>query len=306
MRNTREKRDLSGPRPIRLRWLLIGAAATAILSAVILSVATGFNRTTARIQARIDVLMSRYDERTVYRIEKNLMANLKETRDQARAGRLNLFLGELQFVKSLHNDPHLRDIYLDAAIRYFGKTRLSPDNRLTGEALFWTGLCFYQKGEFYYPTAINRLIEALRGGFPDKLKILKILNYIYLKNRDFDVIIKINQEFLKNGYYDGDLIYSLARAYRELQRPREAAEVLGLVDRLDPVRDRHILRYILFDLAEVRFELGDFGSAAEAYERCIRTAPDPENDELAIRSKVKLAVCRNRETGAKAQADPAP
>ena len=306
MKNIREYlKDLKGPKPpaVKLRWILLAVAAAAGILTLAIALSTGFNRTIDRNQARINRFMSDYDEKKVYKLEKNLLSELARTPRQGRKDRLCLLIGQLQFVKALHNDPQLKEIYLDAAIRYFGKSRLSREVRTSAEALFWLGLCFYQKGDYYHPTAINHLIEALRGGFQDKLKILKILNYIYLKNRDFDVIIGINQEFLKNGYYDGDVVYSLGKAYRELGRPREAEQVLGLVDRLDAERDRHIIRYILFELAETRFQLAEYAAAADAYERCLRSAPDPENDEFVKPAQDRLAVCRER-TGAKTETAP--
>jgi tetratricopeptide (TPR) repeat protein len=250
----------------------------------------------ARPSAALERLKTTWNEKKAFALEDRLIRLTEQTRSRTRKGKFSLLLGQVRFLKSLHGPSELKALYLDQAIRAFTESRMTAS--CVAESDFWIGLCRYQAGPEFQAAAVDHLIAALRGGYPDRLQVVKILNYIYLKNRQFDVIIRINEEFLKNRFVDADVVYSLGRAWRELGQPRKALEVLKRADSLPSGSSRKPL--IGLETAEALYSLGSYSEAAGYYRSFLQNARDAEAEDYRSLAEIRLALslCRSHDPSA--------
>jgi len=229
-----------------------------------------------------------WKEEQAYKLEDRIIKKIKRTRSIKKRASLNLLLGRLRFLKALNSPDILKKVHLNLALQALLESR--KDESFIASSDFWTGVCLYTLGTEYYGSAIDYLISSLREGYPDRLKVIKILNYIYLKNNQFDIIIKINEEFLKNRFMDLDVIYSLGRAWREKGNYKEALEVLKKAEEIPS--ESFVSTLIRFETAESLFGLGEYEKAASLYSSFLKEcAQYKETEEWKNRARENLLVC---------------
>jgi len=181
--------------------------------------------------AKSKKLLVNYDEKKIFKLKKKLEKELNKCSNsqKKKKEKIILLLGRLSFVQALHSKSALRRTYLQRALKYFDSILNSQNDNLKPRLYFWIGITYYELGAVYYPQSIDFLIKALKSGYSQKIKIIKILNYIYLKNKDFNSIISINTEFMKQNYYDTDIVYTLGIAYKKKEKIDKAIRVFALI-----------------------------------------------------------------------------
>lgn len=176
------------------------------------------------LEKNVQELASSWSEKKSFRLEQSLTKRLRRAPNE-KTPEYRLLLGRLLFYQSLNSSGELSHSRLDRALKLF-LANLDTTNRAhLADNRFWAGMTYYKKGPSYYLDSRNNLIQAIKNGFPDRLKAIKILNYIDLKNKDYDSIINVNAEYLKQGYFDPDILYTLGRAFREKKQTENALSV---------------------------------------------------------------------------------
>jgi predicted Zn-dependent protease len=271
--NRREKRSII---PI----ILIAG----ILIVLFLSLARTENRQIRNLQTELEHLESAYNDRTLYRIEERLKALLGKSKDPRQADRIRFLQGRLELTKALHTPGNLHSLYIDNAISQF-RRNISLSTNYLAENLYWLGYSYYNAGENQLRNAQSHLLEALRRGYGERIKIIKLLNNIYLKNRDFQVIIDLNQEFVKKRFFDAEILLSLAQAYAGEGNTKKAQETLGLVIGMKEKPQEKILRDAYFLMAELQYKDGQWRQAAGNYDLCFKVGGDtlPQYQEIRLR-----------------------
>ncbi|GEM_PF-5561664 len=217
----------------------------------------------------INRLETTYDERTLYKSEKQLASFLSKEKKLVFRDRATFLQGRLEFIKAYNTPGNLHDLYMNNALKQF-RMNISASSNYLAENLFWLGVSYYNMGENNFRDAQQTLIDSLRRGYTDRIKIIKILNNIYLKNNDFQTIIDLNQEFLKKRFYDAELLLSLASAYKGSGNPDKAKEVLSFIKSLKEKPQEKIQREVYGLLADLQYEGSQWKEAAENYDLCFR------------------------------------
>lgn len=261
--------------------LLLGAG---ILVVLLLSLMRTENRQIRNLQTELERLESSYQDKRLYRIEEQLKILLQKSRNPRRADRIRFLQGRLELIKAMNTPGNLHDLYIDNAISQF-RRNISTSTNFLAENLFWLGYGYYNAGENQLRNAQSHLLESLRRGYGERIKIIKLLNNIYLKNRDFQVIIDLNQEFVKKRFFDAEILLSLAQAYAGEGNTKKAEETLGLMTGMKEKPQDRILRDAYLLLADLQYKDGLWRQAAGNYDLCFKTGGDglPQYQEIRLR-----------------------
>ena len=231
------------------------------------------------IKLLLDKTEINYDESSLYAIEKRLTSFMNTKRENRLMDRAQNLMGRLEYIKALHTPSNLRQMYMENAVKHFS-INMTRSTNFYAENLYGLGLSCYGLGENAYRDSEKALIDALRRGYPDRIKIIKLLNNIYLKNREFRIIIDLNQEFLKKRFYDAELLFGLAMAYRGSGELEKAEEIFFLIKNLRDKPSDALLCDIYSGLADCQYEQAKWLKAIENYDLFFRLT-GPEHADYA-------------------------
>lgn len=271
----------------RIRWILATCLAGTLV--VLIIILFGPDMSLRQYSKLADQALSSHNEKSLYSLESQVERLDRFRLNPVQKRFQNLIMGRIQFGKAvfLPEGAGIRTLYLDQAERYFRMAEGGKGD--SAEALFWLGMCATRRGERGQNAALDYLIRSLRLGFPDGVKILKILNYIYLKKGEYSIIIRINEEFLKKRYFDLDIIYSLGKAHTELGHFEQALPILGLATNSVVAGNQLILKNVFFELGRCRYGLQDYVSAASNFGKALRMDKD-SNAGLGMRAAEYYAL----------------